>query len=141
MEALGFSHIALTVNDWDRSKPFWERLLSTLGAAKVIDVVGAPHRRADGHMMMYASKTFAMTIWEAFTELRDNHFQLYNVGLHHLAFAAPSRAAVDALYDKLVNEGVAILDPPKDYPYFKTYYAVFFTDPDGIKLEYAFVQT
>ena len=39
MEALGFSHAALTVTHWDKSKPFWEALLSYLGAAKVIDVV------------------------------------------------------------------------------------------------------
>ena len=141
MEAVGFSHVALTINHWGKSKPFWERLLTTLGAAKVIDVVGAPHCRADGHMMMYASNRFAMTVWEAFSEFRDNEFQLYNVGLHHLAFAAPTEAAVDALYDKLVSEGVTILDPPKHYPYFKNYYAVYFTDPDGIKLEYVFVQT
>jgi len=141
MEALGFSHVALTVTHWDQSKPFWEALLSYLGAAKVIDVVGPPHRRPDGHMMMYAGKSFAMTIWEAFSEFQENKFQLYNVGLHHLAFAAPNRAAVDALHDKLVTEGAKILDPPKNYPYFRTYYALYFTDPDDIKLEYAFVET
>ena len=92
-------------------------------------------------MMMYAGKTFAMTIWEAFSEFQENKFQLYNVGLHHLAFAAPNRAAVDALHDKLVREGAKILDPPKNYPYFRTYYALYFTDPDDIKLEYAFVET
>jgi hypothetical protein len=42
MEALGFSHVALTVTHWDESKPFWEALLSYLGAAKVIDVVRPP---------------------------------------------------------------------------------------------------
>jgi len=33
------------------------------------------------------------------------------------------------------------LDPPKNYPYFRTYYALYFTDPDDIKIEYAFVET
>ncbi len=80
-------------------------------------------------------------IWEAFSEFQGNKFQLYNVGLHHLAFAAPNRAAVDALHDKLVTEGAKILDPPKNYPYFRTYYALYFTDPDDIKIEYAFVET
>ena len=35
--------------------------------------------------------------------------------------------------------GATILDPPAEYPdYGKGYYAVFFADPDGMKLEYAF---
>ena len=30
----------------------------------------------------------------------------------------------------------AVLDPPREYPeYVPGYYAVFFTDPDGLKLE------
>jgi catechol 2,3-dioxygenase-like lactoylglutathione lyase family enzyme len=60
-------------------------------------------------------------------------------GLHHLAFGAPSRAAVDAAHRRLVELGVAILDPPADYPrYAPGYYAVFIADPDGLKLEYVY---
>jgi catechol 2,3-dioxygenase-like lactoylglutathione lyase family enzyme len=63
----------------------------------------------------------------------------YSPGLHHLAFAAPSRAAVEALHQQLVAFGVEVLDPPADYPqYAPGYYAVFFADPDGMKLEYVF---
>ena len=36
----------------------------------------------------------------------------------------------------LVEEGVEIVDPPAAYPsYGEGYYAVFFLDPDGLKLE------
>ena len=31
--------------------------------------------------------------------------------------------------------GGKILDPPSEYAYWPGYYSVFFTDPDGIKLE------
>jgi catechol 2,3-dioxygenase-like lactoylglutathione lyase family enzyme len=63
----------------------------------------------------------------------------YAPGLHHLALAAPSRAAVDTLHERLVALGVPILDRPADYPqYAPGYYAVFFSDPDGLKLEYVF---
>ena len=40
-----------------------------------------------------------------------------------------------ALHRKLVDFGAKILDPPDHY-YGPRYYAVFFADPDGLKLEY-----
>ena len=42
-------------------------------------------------------------------------------------------------YAALVKFGATILDAPADYPQYnqgKGYYAVFFADPDGLKLEY-----
>jgi glyoxylase I family protein len=63
----------------------------------------------------------------------------YSSGVHHLALRAKSRADVDELHVKLVEAGVAILDAPAEYPgYGLGYYAVFFADPDGLKLEYVF---
>lgn len=60
-------------------------------------------------------------------------------GLHHLAFRAADRADVDALYALLQRIGAKVLDAPAEYPQYSAgYYAVFFTDPDGLKLEYVF---
>ena len=60
-------------------------------------------------------------------------------GVHHIAFAAPTRLAVDSLYQALVAMQATILNPPCEYPQYEPgYYAVFFLDPDGIKLEYVF---
>ena len=59
----------------------------------------------------------------------------YSPGLHHLAFHASSRGEVDDFFGFLLNEGIAILDAPAEYDYTPGYYAVFFADPDGIKLE------
>ncbi len=59
------------------------------------------------------------------------------VGLHHFAWNAGSREDVDRLHDRLLAAGVTILDAPAAYPqYGAGYYAVFFADPDGLKLEY-----
>ena len=63
-------------------------------------------------------------------------FDRYRVGLHHLALRAARRDDVDRFHAFLVAKGVSILDPPREYPeYGPGYYAVFFADPDGIKLE------
>jgi predicted lactoylglutathione lyase len=57
--------------------------------------------------------------------------------MHYLALRAKSREDVDALHAKLKKSGATILDPPAEYPdYGKGYYAVFFADTDGMKLEY-----
>ena len=52
-----------------------------------------------------------------------------------LAFVAESREDVDRLHELLVKIGANVLDPPGEY-YEGGYYAVFFADPDGLKLEY-----
>ena len=41
---------------------------------------------------------------------------------------------MDALGTFLVKHGATIIDPPGEY-YDSSYYAVYFTDPDGMKLE------
>lgn len=63
----------------------------------------------------------------------------YSPGLHHVAWTAQSRDDVDRLHALLLKRGANVLDPPADYPqYGAGYYAVFFADPDGSKLEYVF---
>src|SRR5258707_582510 len=66
----------------------------------------------------------------------DERIELYRVGLHHLAFRARSRTDVDQFHRFLAREEITILDTPSEYPqYGREYYAVFFADPDGMKLE------
>ena len=62
-------------------------------------------------------------------------YDRYSVGLHHLAFEAPSRAVVDERADWLRAHGAEIESEPREYGYSPGYYAVFFYDPDGMKLE------
>jgi len=59
-------------------------------------------------------------------------------GLHHLAFSVNSRAEVDRIYEEAIKPlaHLAVEAPPIDCPeYGEGYYATFFFDPDGIKLE------
>jgi glyoxylase I family protein len=78
---------------------------------------------------------------EARPDSRGNRHDRYAPGMHHLAFGAPSRAEVDRVHGELVRYGVVILEPPALYErYTPDYYAVFFADPDGIKVEYVFTQ-
>ena len=57
--------------------------------------------------------------------------------LHHLAFKAESRLEVDRLAVEAEHIGANIVAQPQEYPEYNPpgYYAFFFKDPDGIKLE------
>jgi catechol 2,3-dioxygenase-like lactoylglutathione lyase family enzyme len=62
-------------------------------------------------------------------------YDRYRVGVHHIAFEAASRDVVDERHSWAQERGVAIESAPKEYDYMPGYYAFFFHDPDGIKLE------
>ncbi|HZP46728.1 MAG TPA: VOC family protein [Candidatus Binataceae bacterium] len=68
-------------------------------------------------------------------DLQSPPFSKERVGLREIAFRAESRAQIDRLAAAIASHGGRILDPPREYDYVPGYYAVFFTDPDGIKLE------
>ena len=57
------------------------------------------------------------------------------MGVHHLAIAASSREQVDERAAWLRAAGAVLESEPKEYEYIPGYYAVFFYDPDGLKLE------
>jgi catechol 2,3-dioxygenase-like lactoylglutathione lyase family enzyme len=122
-------HVDLTVRDLARSTAFYDQVLPLMGFQRGL---GAP----EGPVWAGAHSEIGL---QAARLTSPSGHDRYAPGLHHLAFTAPTRAAVDALHDELVRLGVRILDPPADYPqYALGYYAVFFADPDGVKLEYVF---
>jgi glyoxylase I family protein len=125
-EVLGVDHIDLTVTDLVRSIAFYDKVLVALG-----------FRRLPGDSyVVWSNAQMNIALRPAAPEERGTGFNRYRVGLHHLALKAKSREDVDRFYELLLREGVAVLDPPADYPqYGPQYYAVFFTDPDGMKLE------
>lgn len=66
----------------------------------------------------------------------DIPYHRCRVGLNHLAFYAKSRNHVDDMTERLKERGVHILYQDK-HPFAggDNYYAVFFEDPDRIKVE------
>lgn len=54
----------------------------------------------------------------------------------HVAFAAPDRAAVDAVHGAALAHGAEVLHAPRIFPeYHPGYYGVFLRDPDGHNVE------
>lgn len=129
----GIHHIDLTVKDPEASRAFYQAVLGFMGYRLVDD---HPH----GFDMDLDGAPFcSIGLIMAKGANADRMHDRYTPGLHHLAWAAESREDVDALYALLQQIGATILDPPADYPKYHTpYYAVFFADPDGLKLEYVY---
>lgn len=122
------NHIGLTVSDMARAAAFYEPLLRHFGYERVEDTP---------KLMLWAGPGGALGISPPRPEAVGRRHDRYAVGLHHLAFHAPSRADVDAAFAKLQAIGAEITDPPAEYDYLPGYYAVYFLDPDGMKLEVA----
>lgn len=126
------SHVDLTVTDMTRSVPFYERVLGKLGYRRLPGAgAGAPCwglADADGGI-------FSIALQPAKPGSSARPHDRYAPGLHHLAFHADGRDDVDDFYRFLQEARANILDAPAEYDYTPGYYAVFFADPDGLKLE------
>jgi len=126
IKVLGVEHIDLTVNDVARSREFYDKVLGALGF-RLLDQ-DEDVRWGNAHM--------TLAIRPVADSQRAVSFDSYRVGLHHLALKVRARDDVDEIHRLLVRERFTVLDPPAEYPqYGPDYYAVFFSDPDGMKLE------
>lgn len=123
-------HLDLTVGNLARSTSFYDAWLPYVGFHRIEDCAEGP---------LWRGERFELGLQAARPEFANKAHNRYAAGLHHLAFEAPSREAVDRFHDILLEQGVTVLDPPAQYDHYAPgYYAVFFADPDGIKLEYVF---
>ncbi len=118
---VGIDHISVRVSDYEKSKAFYAKLFAFLGF-ELSDDYGTTIGWTNGRTRY----------WIAPAEGRKTH-RIGDVGFHHYAFELRSRADVDALQAFLEKEKVRIVDPAAEY--YDDYYAIFFLDPDGLKLE------
>jgi catechol 2,3-dioxygenase-like lactoylglutathione lyase family enzyme len=106
------------------SKAFYQKLFTFLG----FEVLGDY-----GDTIGWTNQKTRFWIGQADEEGRKHRHRVGNVGFHHYAFELRSRRDVDDLQAFLKENDVAIVDPADEY--YEDYYAVFFLDPDGMKLE------
>ena len=129
MRTAGVHHVDLVVSSIARSLPFYRELLGPLGWHGISEVEGER-----GETIWYLNgPASAIGLREAQSE--SEPYDRYRVGLHHLAFEADSRQEVDERAAWLRRRDVELESEPQEYTYLPGYYAVFFFDPDGLKLE------
>ena len=114
-----FDHIDLRVPDLKAATPFYELLLPALGFTRKVDVDGwLQFEAADGE------------VTEFFGVTESTH---HAPNENRIAFWAESKERVDALADVAKKAGARTIEGPM--PYEAGYYAVFFEDPWGNRLE------
>jgi glyoxylase I family protein len=119
-------HVYVAVSSLPRAEAFYDRVMELLGFKKgTAPIGGDPHVHYFNQVTQYSIRPAR--------SLRAH--DPYAPGLHHLCFRVASRAEVDEAAKGLTALGVAVTEPAVHPEYADDYYATFFTDPDGIRLE------
>src|ERR1700709_2609858 len=122
VRVVGIDHLSIRVSDYEKSKAFYGKLFECLGfelSDELPDQIGWTNGKT--------------RFWIGRTHASAHKFHEGDIGFHHYAFQLRSRKDVDALDAFLQEMGADIVDPAGEY--YDDYYAVFFRDPDGLKLE------
>ncbi|HET7099284.1 MAG TPA: VOC family protein [Patescibacteria group bacterium] len=122
-------HFQINVADKNISFPFYKELLGYLDYEVMFEdekVLGLGNGNTD--------------LWLVQTDKKfvGNKFHRKNTGVNHISFGLESKENVDKFVNEFLKpKGVKFLyETPKEFPeYGKGYYAVYFEDPDRIKLE------
>jgi catechol 2,3-dioxygenase-like lactoylglutathione lyase family enzyme len=130
-------HLALTVSDLERSAAFYDKVFEFIGFKRV-EVPESTQQAMKTRLKAWVGPGYSISIRPAKGEyahrMHDRSAPVFN----HMAFSAEDRSDVEKMYELLKEIGATVLDAPAEYPYSPGYFAVYFTDPDGLKLEFAY---
>jgi glyoxylase I family protein len=131
---VGLGHVDLVCSDIERSLRFYAAVFGPLGLEAPARFTGE-QGEAINYLRFPGHGSGSLGLRQA---LVTQDFELYAPGFHHLALAVESRADVDSAHAAAEAEGAEILHAPRVFPqYSDNYYATFFLDPDGFRLEVA----
>jgi glyoxylase I family protein len=131
---VGLGHVDLVCRDLARSLAFYRAVFGPLGLEE--PALFAGERGEQIHYLRFPrAGSGSLGLRQA---LEPQEFELYAPGLHHLALAVETHADVDAAHTAAAEAGAEVLHAPRLWPqYHADYYATFFLDPDGFRLEVA----
>lgn len=120
-------HVEMYVSNLEETKFFWGWLLERLGYSVF--------QSWEGGISYLHGETYLVFV-QVEERFQTPTYHRCRVGLNHLAFHAPSETVIDDITQELKVRGVKILYPDR-HPYAggADYYAVFFEDPDRMKVE------
>jgi catechol 2,3-dioxygenase-like lactoylglutathione lyase family enzyme len=119
-----FDHLGFPCGDVETSVAFYTSVFAPLGLAVGVRIPTGPPGAPEVVGLGAGHPSF----WLAPGEAVDREL--------HVAFAAPDRAAVDAVHEAALAYGAEVLHAPRIFTeYHPGYYAVFLRDPDGHNVE------
>jgi len=125
-EVIGIDHIYIAVSDLGRSEAFYDRAMPALGFRKNTFAIGGdPH-------VQYFNRHFGFVLRPARTRIP---YDPYAPGLHLFCLRVEGKEEVEDAAAKLRAAGIDASDPKRYPEYAADYYASFFSDPDGLRLE------
>ena len=126
-DVIGIDHIYIAVTHLERSEAFYDLVMPELGFRKnTFSIHDAPH-------IQYYNRYFGYVLRPA--DPSTSAHNPYQSGLHHLCFRVAEVEDVFAVAKVLTALSIQCSEPKKYTEYAEDYYAVFFEDPDGIRLE------
>lgn len=132
-------HIQITVKDLKKAGQFYDKLMPLLG----FDLNKKSKGKVPAHefeVIEYIHPDLIIGFNSPREVFKNELVHRRKPGaVHHLAFRASSQQEVDSLYESIKSLDTTWLAAPQYYPqHGESYYALFFKDPDGIKLEVVF---
>jgi catechol 2,3-dioxygenase-like lactoylglutathione lyase family enzyme len=116
-------HIGLGVPDVDAARAYYDELMPLVGYQPCFGTGYCPDDWQGAQVFLYPAREQAP-------------YSRHRVGLQHLAFLVPTRAAVHRVHEWAQRRGDEIVHPPQAFPeYGPDCYATFFLDPHGFMLE------
>jgi catechol 2,3-dioxygenase-like lactoylglutathione lyase family enzyme len=133
----GLGHLDLVCRDLERSLAFYAAVFGPLGLQPPVTFPG--ERGELIHYLRFpAGGSGSLGLRQASGPEAEQAFELYAPGFHHVAFAVETDTDVDTTHGAAVGAGAEILHRPRLWPeYGSDYYATFFLDPNGFRIEVA----
>ena len=126
IEVTAVDHVYVAVSDLGRSERFYDGVMRLLGFKKgTTPIAGERH-------LHYFNPATQYTIRPARSATPHDP---YAPGLHHLCFRVPTRGDVNDAAAGLRALGIDASEPAFYREYAADYWATFFADPDGLRLE------
>ena len=126
-EVIGIDHVYFSVKSLRVSEKYYDTVLGEiLGFRKNAFVL------SDNPHIQYFNRHFGFVIRQA----RDTgDFNSESAGLHHFCLRVDKEEDVDRAAQAMRAAGINVSIPAYHREYAPDYYAIFFTDPDGLRLE------
>ena len=125
-DVIGIDHIYITVSNLARSEKFYDVVMAVLGFRKnQFELSGEQH-------VQYYNRHFGVVLRPARSTVAHDP---YAPGLHHFCLRVESEADVKEAAKLLSEQNISVSEPKRYPEYAPDYFAVFLSDPDGVRLE------